>query len=35
MIVQVIKGRTSDPDAMLRRSQAWAEDVQPGAPQLS
>lgn len=31
MFVQVIKGRTSDPEGFRRRGEAWRDEVRPGA----
>jgi hypothetical protein len=31
MFVQVITGRTSDPDGFRRRNEAWTQEVRPGA----
>lgn len=31
MFIQVIEGRTSDPEALHRRIDVWQEEVQPGA----
>jgi hypothetical protein len=31
MFVQVIEGRTSDPEGLLRRGERWMEELRPGA----
>jgi hypothetical protein len=32
MFIQVISGKTSDPDAFTRRGEKWEQDLRPGAP---